>query len=185
MTTEYLLDKQVDMVLAALMPQNRLIFRTILRTGARISDVLALKTEDIKPSFWYVEQKTGKHRRMGLGEDLSRQILEQAGNVWAFPGRDGKRSPEYERPKTRQAVWADINRAQKAFRLPQNVGTHSARKVYAVRLMDKYGDIKRVRRALNHSSDSVTAIYAMADMLLERKERERSRRRRGQMSNHT
>lgn len=165
MTTEYLLDKQVDHVLAALMPQNRLILRVILRTGARIGDVLALRTEQVKPSFWYTEKKTGKSRRMGLGEDLARQILAQAGEVWAFPGKDPKK------PKTRQAVWADVKRAQKAFRLPQNIGTHSARKVYAVRLMERYGDIERVRRALNHSSTSVTAIYAMADMLLDRKRR--------------
>lgn len=165
MTTEYLLNKQVGYVLAALMPQNRLIYRVILRTGARVGDVLALRTEQIKPSFWYTEQKTGKRRRMGLGEDLAKEILAQAGEVWAFPGRDPKKH------KTRQAVWADVKRAQKAFRLPQNIGTHSARKVYAVRLMEKYGDIARVRRALNHSSDSTTAIYAMADALLDRKRR--------------
>jgi integrase len=160
------------MVLSALMPQNRLIFRVILRTGARVGDVLALRTEQIKPSFWYTERKTGKRRRMGLGEELSREILEQAGTVWAFPGRDG------EKPKTRQAVWADVKRAERAFRLPQNLGTHSARKVYAVRLLQRYGDIERVRRALNHSSDSVTVVYALADTLLERKERERKRRHR-------
>lgn len=164
MTTEYLLDKEVERVLAVLMPQNRLIFEVILRNGARVSDVLALRTEQLKPSFWYVEQKTGKRRRMGLPEPLLRDIKAQAGKEWAFPGRDGRR------PKTRQAVWADVKRAQRAFRLPQNVGTHSARKVYAVRLMRKYGDIERVRRNLNHSAKSVTAIYAMADGLLEAKQ---------------
>lgn len=163
MTTEYLLDREVSHVLAALMPQNRLIFRVILRTGARISDVLSLKTEQIKPSFWYTETKTGKRRRMGLGEDLCAEILAQAGEVWAFP------SPRSSGHKTRQAVWADVKRAQKAFRLPQNIGTHSARKVYAVHLMKRYGDIAKVRKALNHSSDSTTAIYAIADMLLEAK----------------
>lgn len=167
MTTEYLLEKQVDMVLSALMPQNRLIFRVILHNGARISDVLALKTEQLAPSFWYVEQKTGKRRRMGLPADLLRDVRRQAGREWAFPGRDRTK------PKTRQAVWADVKRAQRAFRLPQNVGTHSARKVYAVRLLERYGDIDRVRRNLNHSAASVTSIYAMADMLLERKEKER------------
>lgn len=171
MTTEYLLDKQVEMVLAALMPQNRLIFRVILRNGARISDVLALKTEQLAPSFWYTEQKTGKRRRMGLPADLLRDIKKQAGKVWAFPGRNRSK------PKTRQAVWADVKRAQRAFRLPQNIGTHSARKVYAVKLLERYGDIDRVRRNLNHSSTSVTSIYAMADALLERKERERRKMR--------
>lgn len=167
MTTEYLLNKEVGHVLAALMPQNRLIVQVILHNGARIGDVLRLRTEQLKPSFWYVEQKTGKRRRMGIPEPLLSAIKRQTGREWAFPGRDGKT------PKTRQAVWADMKRAQRAFRLPQNIGTHSARKVYAVGLMRKYGDIEKVRRNLNHSSTAVTAVYVMADQLLEAKLKKR------------
>lgn len=163
MTTEYLLEREVGHVLAALMPQNRLIVQLILHNGARIGDVLRLRTEQLQPSFWYVEQKTGKRRRMGIPAPLLAAIKRQAGREWAFPGRDGKT------PKTRQAVWADMKRAQRAFRLPQNIGTHSARKVYAVQLMHKYGDIERVRRNLNHSSTAITAVYVMADQLLEAK----------------
>lgn len=62
--------------------------------------------------------------------------------------------------------------------MPENVGTHSARKIYAVDLMAKYGDIERVRKALNHDRAMTTAIYAMSDMLLERKLQARERRRR-------
>ncbi len=163
MTTEYLLEREVGHVLAALMPQNRLIVQLILHNGARIGDVLRLRTEQLQPSFWYVEQKTEKRRRMGIPAPLLAAIKRQAGREWAFPGRDGKT------PKTRQAVWADMKRAQRAFRLPQNIGTHSARKVYAVQLMHKYGDIERVRRNLNHSSTAITAVYVMADQLLEAK----------------
>ena len=173
MTTEYLYSKEVDMVLSALMPQNRLIVRVILHTGMRLSDVLELRTDDLATSGWYVERKTGKRRRYGLPKPLLDAIKEQAGPEWAFPGRKAGTH------KTRQAVWADIKRAAKAFRLPQNVGAHSMRKVYAVELMRKYGDIERVRRNLNHASASVTSIYAMADMLLERRLKARERRRRG------
>ena len=67
-------------------------------------------------------------------------------------------------------MWKDVKRASVAFRLPQNVAPHSFRKVYAVDLMRKYGDIERVRRALNHGSETVTMIYAMADGLLEAKQ---------------
>ena len=87
MTTEYLLDQEVGHVLAALTMQNRLIVRVILHTGMRISDVLALKTSDLKPSGWYTEQKTGKRRRYGLPAPLLAAIKAQAGPVWAFPGR--------------------------------------------------------------------------------------------------
>lgn len=175
MTTEYLLDKQVEHVLAALMPQNALIMRVVLRTGARIGDVLELKTEDLAPSMWYREKKTGKRRRMGLGADLCEEIKVQAGRIWAFPSYAPHKAGG-EQHKTRQAVWADIKRAQKAFRLPQNVGAHSFRKVYAVKLMERYGDIRRVQRNLNHSSPSVTVIYAMADSLLEAKQKQKGGR---------
>lgn len=161
MTTEYLLNKEVDRVLAALMPQNRLIIETILQTGLRVTDVLTLKTQDLKASMWVTEKKTGKKHRCGIKKDLLNAILEQAGPEWAFPGK----KPGCH--KTRQAVWADVKRAAVAFRLPQNVGTHSFRKVYAVKLMEKYGDIERVQRAMAHSSPSITAIYAAADTLLD------------------
>lgn len=173
MTTEYLLQQEVERVLAALMPQNQLIVRVMLHTGMRISDVLALKTSDLVPSGWYTEQKTGKRRRYGLPRPLLDEIKAQAGPEWAFTGRLDKR-----RHKTRQAVWVDLKRASRAFRMPQNIGTHSARKVYAVELYRKYGDISRVQRALNHSSPSVTMVYAMADQLLERRLAARERRKR-------
>lgn len=171
MTTEYLYQQEVDRVLSALMPQNQLIVKVMLQTGMRLSDALVLRSEGLSTSGWYTEAKTGKRRRYGIKKPLLEAILEQAGPEWAFPGR------KMGTHKTRQAVWRDIKRASVAFRLPQNVGAHSMRKVYAVQLMKKYGDLERVKRNLNHASGSVTAIYAMADMLLDRKLKERERRR--------
>lgn len=171
MTTEYLLEREVGNVLDCLMPQNRLIMRLVLHTGLRISDVLELRTEQLVPSGWLVEKKTGKRRRYGVPQPLLSEIQRQAGRVWAFPSPVKRGNAE--RHKTRQAVWADVKRAQRAFRLKQNVGTHSFRKVYAVKLREKYGSIDKVRRALNHESESVTAIYAMADVLLEHKRKKR------------
>lgn len=160
MTAEYLLDREIGHVLAALVPQNALIMEVVLQTGLRISDVLELRTEQLRPSMWVREKKTGKMHRCGLPKPLLERVLAQAGPVWAFPGsKPGTH-------KTRQAVWKDVKRAARAFRLGQNVGTHSFRKVYAVRLRRKYGDLRKVQRALAHSSPSVTAVYAMADALL-------------------
>lgn len=165
--TEYLLQREVDLILAALTPENRLVMRTALVTGLRVGDVLALKPERLKPHFWVTEQKTGKKRQVGLPEPLLSDLKKNAGKWWVFPGRDPRKH------RTRQAVWKDVKRAAKAFRIPQNVGPHSARKVYAVDLMKKYGDIDRVRRALNHNSETVTMIYALADMQLAAKNRRR------------
>lgn len=157
------------MILAALTPQNRLVMRTALQTGLRISDVLELRPEQLKPHFWVTERKTGKRRQVGLPEPLLSDLKNAAGVRWVFEGR----SPDHHR--TRQAVWKDMKRAAKAFRLPVNAAPHSARKVYAVELMRKYGDIDRVRRALNHNSETVTMLYAMADRQREARARKRKR----------
>ena len=169
MKTEYLLDREVDLILAALTETNRLVIRTALHTGLRIGDVLALKPERLKPHFWVTEQKTGKARQVGLPEPLLSDLKNHAGEWWVFPGRNPRKH------HTRQAVWKDVKRAAQAFRLPQNVAPHSFRKVYAVDLLKKYGDIDRVRRALNHGSETVTMIYALADMQLAAKYRRRRR----------
>jgi len=168
--TEYLLHKEVELILCALTEQNRLVIRTALHTGLRIGDVLALKPDRLKPHFWVTEQKTGKPRQVGLPEPLLSDLKKNAGEHWVFPGRDPRKH------HTRQAVWKDVKRAAWAFRFPQNVAPHSFRKVYAVDLMQKYGDIDRVRRALNHSSETITMIYALADQQLEAKNRRRRAR---------
>lgn len=167
MKTEYLLNREVDTVLAALTDGNALVMRVALHTGLRIGDILSIKTDKLARRFWVTESKTGKRRQVGLPEPLLTDIKKQAGEVWAFPGRDPGQ------PRTRQAVWKDVKRAAKALRLPQNVAPHSARKVYAVELLEKYGDIERVKRALNHSSEAVTIIYALADKQLQSKTRRR------------
>lgn len=163
MTTEYLLQREVDNILSILTPGNALVMRVALHTGLRVGDVLSLKTEQLRSRFWVTESKTGKRRQIGLPEPLLSDLKNSAGVLWVFPGKN----PNCHR--TRQAVWKDVKRAAQAFRIPQNVAPHSARKVFAVDLLKKYGQIEKVRRALNHSSISVTLIYALADQQLESK----------------
>lgn len=160
MTTEYILDEAMEQVLGILTLQNRLVMKTILHTGLRISDVLELKPEQLKQQFFITERKTGKKRRVNLSLDILDELRQNSGKNWVFQGRN----PEQHR--TRQAVWADVKRAARAYRLERNIGTHSGRKIYAVRLMKKYQDIEKVKRALNHDSAAVTILYACADSLM-------------------
>lgn len=133
----------------------------MLATGLRISDVVELPRSSVKLNFTIHEKKTGKRRRVRLPADLVAEVLQTSeGSPWAFPS---PRDPQ--RHRTRQAVWKDIKRAQRAFRLNVNAAPHSMRKVYAVELMHKYGDIDRVRRALNHDHYDTTILYALADQL--------------------
>lgn len=159
MTTTYIDGDQLELVLALLTPPNRLACQLALHTGLRISDVLALRTEQLRPRLTIHESKTGKSRRITIPKQLLADIREQAGDIWAWPGRDPSKH------RTRQAVWADVKRAQRACRLPSNIGPHSLRKTYAVRQYARSGDLGKVQTALNHSDMAVTMLYAMADHL--------------------
>lgn len=159
MRTEYIKGDEMGHVLALLMPQNALICEVALHTGLRIGDVLALRTAQLKRQFYVTEAKTGKRRRVNLPAALLSRILAQAGDPWAFPGRKAGK------PKTRQAVWADVKRAAKALRIPANIAPHSLRKRYAVELYHGTGSLDRVQRALNHDRPLVTLLYALADTL--------------------
>jgi len=171
LTTEYLLEREVDLLLGLLTPSNRLVIQVSLHTGLRVSDVLNIKTAQVKPRFWVTESKTGKRRLVGLPADLREQLLAQAGEIWLFEHRT-----DPTKHRSRQAVWRDVKRAAEAMRLPQNVAPHSFRKVYAVDLMRKYGDIERVRRNLNHGGETVTTIYAMADLRLQQRQQLKAKR---------
>lgn len=160
MRTDYLLREQVELVLQLLTPENRLVIRVAMHTGLRIGDVLQLRPAQLKPNFWVTEQKTGKRRQVGLPEPLLSDCRSMAGKWWVFPGVDPRKH------RTRQAVWKDVKRAAQACRFQQNVAPHSFRKVYAVRLLEEYGSMARVQKALNHASQEVTMIYALADHLL-------------------
>lgn len=165
MTAEYLLRREMEHVFAALTPSNALVCRVCLLTGLRVGDVVSIKTAELGRQFYVTEAKTKKRRRVNLSAELLDAVREQAGEVWAFPGR----KPGTHR--TRQAVWTDVKRAARAFRLKQNVTPHSFRKVYAVEMMKKYGDIDRVKRALNHNDVATTLIYVLAEERLRAKQR--------------
>lgn len=162
MRSDYIFADQLEHVYAALMPQNRLICQVMEHTGLRIGDVVQLRTSQFRQRFTVHEQKTGKARRVYIPAGLYASIMAQSGPEWVFPGAKPGRH------KTRQAVWKDLKRAAKAFRLPQNVSPHSLRKKYAVDLMARYGDVKRVQKALCHDNEAVTLIYALADLLVRR-----------------
>ena len=62
MRSEWIEKGEMEHVLAALMPENRLACEISLATGLRINDVLSLKASDVKKQrFTIREQKTGKH----------------------------------------------------------------------------------------------------------------------------
>lgn len=168
MRTDYLPKKELQHLLAALMPANRLALEISLATGLRISDVLNMRADVLRGAkdgrFTIRELKTGKNRRLRLPNELLRRALALSGKLFVFENRN-----DWKRPRTRQAVYKDLKRIAAAFRLKLNIAPHTARKAYAVDEFGKDGDLKRVQALLNHSSEAVTLLYALADQTAARK----------------
>lgn len=168
MRTDYIHREEMGHLLAALMPENRLAMEISMETGLRISDVLAIRTDQVRDAsdgrFAVRELKTGKRRRVRLPVELQRRALSMAGRLYVFEGRN-----DWRKPRTRQAVFKDLKRIAGMYRVHgANIAPHSARKVWAVGQYRRKG-LKRVQDLLGHSSEAVTVIYAMADVLTERK----------------
>ena len=166
--SSYVEPSALGLVLAALQPANRLVFEVMLATGLRVGDVLALTTTQIeRQRFTVREQKTGKSRRVWIPAKLQLQILQQAGRLYAFEGRN-----DWRKHRTRQAVWKDCSRCARFFQhsgsVPKGtVSPHSARKVYAVDEYHRTGNLDVVRQKLNHdpAHAATTLLYALADKL--------------------
>lgn len=170
MKAEYIDQDQLEHVLASMMPANARACRVSLATGLRIGDVLRLKPEQIaKQRFTIREQKTGKSRRVYLPKALWLELQRESGSEWVFAGRNPTKH------RSRQAVWADINRARKFFRIGANIAPHSMRKIAAVRMFQRTGDLSKVKEFLNHDSDAVTLIYALADALASKKKKKKKK----------
>ncbi|MCM1528854.1 MAG: tyrosine-type recombinase/integrase [Alistipes sp.] len=148
-----------------LMPANALVVEVMLRTGLRVSDVLSIRTEQLARRFTVEESKTGKHKRVYIGDALCARLRAQAGAVYVF---EGAKSPE--RHRTRQAVWTDLKRAARALRLPGCVAPHSCRKSYACDEFRKSGSVGSVQAKLGHDRIETTLAYLLDIIASDRRE---------------
>ena len=165
MKTDFIDNDVMAHILYALTYENMLVCKVCLETGLRVGDVLLFKSKDLdKWTFTIREQKTKKKKIVRLREPLKKELRSVAGSYFVFEHRT-----DSMKHRTRQAVYNDLKRACRAFRIKENVSPHSMRKSFAVDLFKSTGDLKKVQQALNHDNDLVTMLYAMADVLSKKK----------------
>lgn len=170
MRADYIAGDTLRLLLTALMPANRRALEVSEATGLRIGDVLAIRTADMRRQRWTVqESKTGKGKRVYVPHKLWRECMQYAGEAYVWPSRN-----DPHRHRTRQAVYKDLRRVAGMYRLDgrklqEHVSPHTVRKVYAVEQYRRTGSMAKVRALLNHSNEAVTMLYAMADMLTDKR----------------
>lgn len=160
--TIYISGPEMEHILAALMPANRLVVELCIATGLRVSDALEIKTVKLKRRMTIKEMKTGKTRRVVIPAKIYTDMLSNAGRLWVFEGRT-----DWRKHRTRQTVYKDIKKVSAMFQRSKSVragciGTHTARKMAAVDAYQR-GGLDAAQKLLNHSDPAITLIYALAD----------------------
>lgn len=138
----------------------RLIYQIGATTGLRISDIVKLKKSilDIKePTI--KEQKTGKSKRFYLPVKLRRALAEWCScnqSEYIFPSANANSGHI-----SRQAVFKHFKNTANALGLMENIGTHTMRKNYALKLLKNGKQLKYIKNKLNHDNLSDTLLYLM------------------------
>lgn len=141
-----------------------------INSGLRISDLLALKVEDILTTEGNVSdritlsgERTGKTQvfpigpsaREALKEHLAQSALAPTSPL--FPSRKGNQGKI--RPISREQAYRILNDAAKTVGIKENIGTHTLRKTFAYHAYKNGHDLSMIQKILNHSAPSVTLRY--------------------------
>lgn len=160
MRTDYLNPQIYNRLYAVMTYDNVLALRVSLETGLRIDDVLSIRTEQIKGrTIRGIAEKTGKPYKKAISADLSSRLRSLNRQGYIFPHRTKKNAH-----RTRQAVWANMKKAADILGVKLNAAPHSARKTYAVELLNDKG-IDAVQKELQHDRISTTMLYAFSNLL--------------------
>lgn len=153
-------DEVLRFLAAVQEPTPRMALATAYATGMRISEVTALRVQDIDAArmLVHVIGKGDKERIVPLSEVLLGGLRKywrryRPTEPWLFSGRDPSK------PICVKTIQDACVEARKAAGFSKRVTAHSLRHSYATHLLESGTDLRRVQAFLGHSNISTTAIY--------------------------
>jgi integrase/recombinase XerD len=138
--------------------RDALILELLYDCGLRVSELAALKVEDLdmEAGLVRVRGKGGKERFVPFGEEAREVLdryLEEAGPVpYLLPGRFGGHL-------TRQGIWKIVKRCLRLSGIAKEVSPHTLRHSFATHLLNNGADLRAVQMMLGHADISTTQIY--------------------------
>lgn len=179
-----LTDEEIPRVLEALgrgraPARDQAFFMVGIKTGFRVSELLALRLADVYQNGCLVEQiyvarrfmkKKTEGRTVPFKNEQARAALKRwvdellaAGatpDTFLFQSREGE-----NRPLDRRSAWQILRRAFAACSMTGKLATHSMRKTFArVMLALLGGDLPALQLAMGHVEITSTTRYIQADL---------------------
>ena len=168
---KYLTMDEVDRLLAQPDPaeplgiRNQAMLELLYATGLRVSELLALRLQDLNLEVGYVVAygKGKKERLVPVGEVALEKLKEYLSDVrpaldktararHLFLNRSG-------RGLSRQGFWKLLNRYALQAGITSPVTPHVMRHSFATHLLERGADLRSVQLMLGHASISTTQIY--------------------------
>jgi integrase/recombinase XerD len=149
--------------------RDRALFEVIYACGARVSEAVGLRTNEIEPSLRVLRLlgKGSKTRIVPLGE-RAREALERwiAGGRRSLPNAaraDAVFLTKSGRPMSRGDAWRVVKEAARRAGLPSTISPHTLRHSFATHLVEGGADLRSVQEMLGHASIRTTEVYTHLD----------------------
>jgi len=146
-----------------------LMMQVLLETGARVSEFIQLRIEDVSFAERIVtirEGKGGKRREVPMRRELAQLLQLHIGSRRAGPLFQSRQRP-YQ--FTRQRIGQIVKRVAQAAGINKRIYPHLLRHTIATRLLNLGMDISDVQRFLGHEDISTTQLYAVSSVAALRK----------------
>lgn len=140
-------------------------------TGLRIGDLCKLKVRDVRgrERVRIIAEKTGKMTDIMLTLPARRAIdaalEDRDGEEWALESRQRGRKTGQRKPISRQRCYGIIKEIAAEAGYEEHAGCHTMRKTFAWGFYETCGDLAKLQKMLNHSSQEATLHYLGLDQM--------------------
>lgn len=153
--------RQVKEKLKEMDEKYYMMFLLGINTGLRVSDILALKVEDVKEKrhILIIEGKTKKPKRFLINGRLQEEIASYLVSKQLQEGSYLIQSRKGEnRPISRVQAYRVLNGVAISLGL-EEIGTHTMRKTFGYWHYKQNKDVAILQEIFNHSAPSITLRY--------------------------
>ena len=138
-------------------------------TGLRIGDLCRLRVKDVRDRerVRIIAEKTDKMTDIKLQavaqKAISAALSGMDGDAWALQSRQRGVKDGRMKPISRQRCYAIVKEIARIAGFEEHVGCHTMRKTFAWNFYQASGDLAKLQKVLNHSSQEATIHYLGLD----------------------